>query len=608
MAEEKKTKIDKLNLKSTSFGDGVATNKPLSVGEFENNFVTLANVINTNSEDLNEVIKSSEEKDEELAVIRGRVDSGEARLGELEATGIKMIGLKKELNLNPDPETFDYVNVNYRDADGKKLNIEFLDYEICYEVEVEGTGFNGTWILDETGAEAFPISQSSSETPSTGAIVSLNIPTSIKYANQSVRFQHQAKSVGLGGGLVVDVTFDELGQVVSYTIIETGKDYRVGDVIGTNDPYAGSIELTVSEITKGKTTYTFYMNQEGNYSVKLLNDFDGDGDREWSDPITMTRKYGIFNGQTLSFSKTDEAGVKTDYTLTLVGLNEDSRSIRTRPTAAMSEAASDDDVPAQIESEYDYQLRVQTNEGDFDIRNAQTAFLLSMIGESLAAGDYSMSIIKAGSVIADTDQYIEFDNSGLYIITDIVMTNPTTRISSASGGLFTTSPRNVEAATHAAQTFVNMEERGRDSFISSVVAITNDTAIRNEIASTRADFEVRSMSGLTSLLSSTSYINTQVGGIDANYDGAQLHGDETKNVIVIGDSPKGNISSISRSGGIKLVGNSLVQGGIYFNLRNPEGSEAYCDVYVFGFKIGDAPATPEPQIPGGNIAPPIARS
>ena len=90
---KKKTKIDKLNLKSTNYGDSVATNKPLSVGEFEDNFVTLADAINTNSD----------------------------RIGELEATGtskvIKLIGLKKELNLNPDTETFDYVNVNYRDVD-----------------------------------------------------------------------------------------------------------------------------------------------------------------------------------------------------------------------------------------------------------------------------------------------------------------------------------------------------------------------------------------------------------------------------------------------------------------------------------------------------------
>ena len=575
---KKKTKIDKLNLKSTNYGDSVATNKPLSVGEFEDNFVTLADAINTNSDSLGDVA---------------------AKVGKL-SKGIKLIGLKKELNLNPDPETFDYVNVNYRDADDEKLTLDFLDHEVCYEVTVEGTGFNGTWITDENGIELFSISQSSNETPSTGAIVSLNIPTSINYANQSVRFTDQSKRSRELVPLVVDVSFDDAGQVISYTIIEAGTGYSVNETITTDDVlledgsgmtyYGGTINLTVSEITKGSTKYTFYMNQVGDYSVKLLNDFDGDDDREWSEPFAMTRKYGIFNGQTLSFTKTDDAGEITTYTLTLYSLVENRKDIN----------QSD---------EYDYQLKVQTNDGDFDIRNAQSLFLESMIGDTLSAGDYSMSIVKAGSVIADNDQYIEFDNSGLYIITDIVMTNPTTEISSASGGLFTSTTTN---APHAATQRAQLTGQNSDRF-SSIVAITNDVDgqldgdIYKDEIKRRPNFGVKSVSGLTSLVSPTSYINTQVGGSDLsnsllNGEAQQIGGDLSAKI------PTSTISSLSTKGGILLVGNNLVQNGLYFNLENGEGSEAYCDVYVFGFLIGESNSDSEGETEnadGGISMPPV---
>ena len=569
---KKKTKIDKLNLKSTNYGDSVATNKSLSVGEFEDNFVTLADAINTNSDNLGDVA---------------------AKVGKL-SKGIKLIGLKKELNLNPDPETFDYVNVNYRDADDEKLTLDFLDHEVCYEVTVEGTGFNGTWITDENGIELFSISQSSNETPSTGAIVSLNIPTSINYANQSVRFTDQSKRSRELVPLVVDVSFDDAGQVISYTIIEAGTGYSVNETITTNDVlledgsgmtyYGGTINLTVSEITKGSTKYTFYMNQDGDYSVKLLNDFDGDDDREWSEPFAMTRKFGIFNGQTLSFTKTDDAGEITTYTLTLYSLVENRKDIN----------QSD---------EYDYQLKVQTNDGDFDIRNAQSLFLESMIGDTLSAGDYSMSIVKAGSVIADNDQYIEFDNSGLYIITDIVMTNPTTEISSASGGLFTSTTTN---APHAATQRAQLTGQNSDRF-SSIVAITNDVFGGKDEIKRRPNFGVKSVSGLTSLVSPTSYINTQVGGSDLsnsllNGEAQQIGGDLSAKI------PTSTISSLSTKGGILLVGNNLVQNGLYFNLENGEGSEAYCDVYVFGFLIGESNSDSEGETEnadGGISMPPV---
>ena len=42
----KKTKIDSLILKSTDYGSGKATGKPLDVKDFEGNFVTLADGIN----------------------------------------------------------------------------------------------------------------------------------------------------------------------------------------------------------------------------------------------------------------------------------------------------------------------------------------------------------------------------------------------------------------------------------------------------------------------------------------------------------------------------------------------------------------------------------
>lgn len=588
---EKKTKIDKLNLKSTNYGDGVATNKPLSVGEFEDNFVTLADAIN----------------------------GVEAKVGEL-SKGIKLIGLKKELNLNPDTETFDYVNVNYRDSDDKKLTLDFLDHEVCYEVTVEETGFNGTWITDdENGTELFSISQSSNETPSTGAIVSLNIPTSINYATQSVRFTDSKRS-----GLVVDVNFDDAGQVISYTIIKSGTGYSANETIKTNDVLledgsgmtysGGTIDLTVSEITKGSTTYTFYMNQVGDYSVKLLNDFDGDGDREWSEPFAMTRKYGIFNGQTLSFTKTDDAGEITTYTLTLDSLVENSR-VKIFKGPSTPEAPGAGSYINQSD-EYDYQLKVSTNDGDFDIRNAQSLFLESMIGDTLSAGDYSMSIVKAGSVIADNDQYIEFDNSGLYIITDIVMTNPTTEISSASGGLFTSTARNTQASAQAALSAI----------FSSIVAITNDAAgpdstpsfnpaPRSAAISVNATAGDSISTGLTSLVSPTSYINTQVGGslaksnsVSADLSNSLLNEEAPQIGDVAEASFRQRTTSSLSKGGILLVGNNLVQDGLYFNLENGEGSEAYCDVYVFGFLIGESNSDSEGETEnadGGISMPPV---
>ena len=398
--------------------------------------------------------------------------------------------------------------------------------------------------------------------------------------------------------LVVDVSFDDAGQVISYTIIEAGAGYSANETITTNDVlledgsgmtyYGGTINLTVSEITKGSTKYTFYMNQVGDYSVKLLNDFDGDDDREWSEPFAMTRKFGIFNGQTLSFTKTDDAGEITTYTLTLDSLVENSISKAEAANLIKDTTQSD---------EYDYKLIVQTNDGDFDIRNAQSLFLEGMIGDTLSAGDYSMSIVKAGSVIADNDQYIEFDNSGLYIITDIVMTNPTTEISSASGGLFTSTTTN---APHAAT------QRAQLTGFSSIVAITNDVFGGKEIKR-RPDFGVKSVSGLTSLVSPTSYINTQVGGSDLsnsllNGEAQQIGGDLVTKI------PTSAISSLSTKGGILLVGNNLVQDGLYFNLQNGEGSEAYCDVYVFGFLIGGSnysDSEGETENADGVITPPM---
>ena len=582
-------KIDKLNLKSTNYGSGVATNTPLDVKDFEKNFVTLADAINDNSDNLDELGKES-------AVIKGRVDA-------LKATkAIKLIGSKTGLNLNPDTETFDYVNVNYRDADDKKLTLDFLDHEICYEVTAEGTGFSGTLIEDENNSELFSISKSSSETPSTGAIVSINTPTSINYANQSVRFVDSNQ--GKVNPLTVDISFDELGQVISYTIIEAGSGYSANDKIPTNDILledgngmtydGGSIELTVSEITKGKTKYTFYMSQAGNYSVKLLKDFDGDGDSEWSESISMTRKYGIFNGQTLGFTASD-AGETNNYTLILNSLTENTSA----------------------NADYDYQLKVEA--GSFDIRNAQSLFLESMIGDTLSAGDYSMSIVKAGSVIADNDEYIEFDNSGLYIITDIVMANPTNEISSASGGLFTSTPRNSGVMNQA---------QGQAPFLSSIVAITSDLEAGNaddrdqldrqiprpaSAAATKPGVGIAKGSGLTALFSSTSYINTQVGGGVSSTSSPNTGPATVDNQVSTREEATMELGgivkypSLSTGGGILLVGNSLVQNGLYFNLENVEGSEAYCDVYVFGFLIGESNSDSGGDFEPGPAAPPLSR-
>jgi hypothetical protein len=96
MIEKKKPgtkgqKVSQLNLKSKDYNQGTALNRPLSVEEFEGNFTTLADAINSNSVDINTLVsdtsdlgKTIKEGEKELAVLKGRVDGSEAKIGELE--------------------------------------------------------------------------------------------------------------------------------------------------------------------------------------------------------------------------------------------------------------------------------------------------------------------------------------------------------------------------------------------------------------------------------------------------------------------------------------------------------------------------------------------
>jgi hypothetical protein len=68
------------------------------------------------------------------------------------------------------------------------------------------------------------------------------------YANQTVTFT-QASTTGNGGTLGFDVIFDSIGNISSYSITAGGGNFVIDEVITTNDPYAGSIKVRISEIS-----------------------------------------------------------------------------------------------------------------------------------------------------------------------------------------------------------------------------------------------------------------------------------------------------------------------------------------------------------------------
>jgi hypothetical protein len=78
------------------------------------------------------------------------------------------------------------------------------------------------------------------------------------YANMTVTFE-QDSTTGNGTGLKFEVDFDENGLATSYTIIETGQLHMSGDVITTNDAYAGTIDVEISQGGMGSTSAPFYL-------------------------------------------------------------------------------------------------------------------------------------------------------------------------------------------------------------------------------------------------------------------------------------------------------------------------------------------------------------
>jgi hypothetical protein len=94
-------KINNLILKSTNYGNGVATNKPLDVKDFEGNFVTLADGINDIDGSISDLKNTVENGDKEKAIIKGRVDALETAVEELGASiGEEAVLLAAEKSLS----------------------------------------------------------------------------------------------------------------------------------------------------------------------------------------------------------------------------------------------------------------------------------------------------------------------------------------------------------------------------------------------------------------------------------------------------------------------------------------------------------------------------
>jgi hypothetical protein len=93
--------INNLILKSTNYGSGVATNKPLDVKDFEGNFVTLADGINDIDGSISDLKSTVENGDKEKAIIKGRVDALETAVEELGASiGEEAVLLAAEKSLS----------------------------------------------------------------------------------------------------------------------------------------------------------------------------------------------------------------------------------------------------------------------------------------------------------------------------------------------------------------------------------------------------------------------------------------------------------------------------------------------------------------------------
>jgi hypothetical protein len=77
----------------------------------------------------------------------------------------------------------------------------------------------------------------------------------IGYADQTITFTQDTTS-GNGIGFVVEVTFDNSGDIDFYDIKNFGNRYEVGDTITTSNEGSGALTITVDEITTSKLEIT----------------------------------------------------------------------------------------------------------------------------------------------------------------------------------------------------------------------------------------------------------------------------------------------------------------------------------------------------------------
>jgi hypothetical protein len=168
--------------------------------------------------------------------------------------------------------------------------------------------------------------------------------------------------------------------------------------------------------------------------------------------------------------------------------------------------------------------------------------------------------VSMGDYEPSTIQTITFDESGVYVITDILMTNASTTIETAENGMFLSIHPDSKAtdATDAAAGATSERTKLGVSEEDMIIAITND----------------ENGSSLQMLSNSNNFINTMVGA-----------GNGSRNLG--GGSALQTGVSTSTTGGIQLFGNTLVSNEMYFLLGTSEGSAATCDIYVFGYKISD---------------------
>jgi len=178
--------------------------------------------------------------------------------------------------------------------------------------------------------------------------------------------------------------------------------------------------------------------------------------------------------------------------------------------------------------------------------------------------------VSMGDYVPSTIQTITFDESGVYVITDILMTNASTSIETAENGMFLSIDPNSMVKDEEEKDFEG-DKKPASYLESAIIAITND----------------EDGSSLQMLSNSNNFINTMVGAGNSGRLGLGLGGFHQ-----IGQST-------STTGGIQLFGNTLVSNEMYFVLETSEGSAATCDIYVFGYKISDVSTSNSAQAKAG---------